>query len=169
MLRGDIHVRAARLDDASDLSALAWRSKAYWGYEQSFLNACRDELTYSDEQINSAQFEFHAFELKQDIVAFYALEFDSSSVAELEAMFIEPDFIGCDLGRELFSHATSRCQARAISRLLIQADEFAADFYITMGAIQCGSRESGSIIGRHFPLFEFKIADSTSTTRGLVE
>jgi len=54
MLRGDIHVRAARLDDASDLSALAWRSKAYWGYEQSFLNACRDELTYSDEQINRA-------------------------------------------------------------------------------------------------------------------
>ena len=56
-----------------------------------------------------------------------------------------------------------------MSRLLIQADEFAADFYITMGAIQCGSRESGSIIGRHLPLFEFKIAGSSSTTRGLVE
>ncbi|MGY8794614.1 MAG: GNAT family N-acetyltransferase, partial [Woeseiales bacterium] len=88
MLRGDIHVRVARPDDASDLSALAWRSKAYWGHGQSFLNACRDELTYSDEQINSAQFEFHTFELKRDIVAFYALEFDSTSVAELEAMFI---------------------------------------------------------------------------------
>jgi N-acetylglutamate synthase-like GNAT family acetyltransferase len=145
------------------------RSKAHWGYEQSFMNACRDELTYSDDQVNCVQFEFYVFELNQDIVAFYALEFDSTSVAELEAMFIESGFIGCGLGRTLFSHATSRCQARAIGRLLIQADEFAADFYITMGAIQCGSRESGSVVGRHLPLFEFKIAEPPSTTRGLIE
>jgi len=163
MLHGDIHVRAARAKDASVLSALALRSKAHWGHDQKFLNECRDELTYSDKQISNAQFEFYVFEMKQSIVAFYALEFDSPHIAELEAMFIEPEFIGCGLGRKLFSHATSRCQTRAVNRLMIQADEFAADFYVAMGARQCGSRESGSISGRHLPLFEFKLSDDSST------
>lgn len=168
MLDGDIYVRAAQPNDASNLSALALRSKAHWGYDQTFLNECRDELTYSDKQISNAQFDFYVFEIKQSIVAFYALEFDTTHIAELEAMFIEPEFIGCGLGRKLFSHATSRCQDRAINRLIIQADEFAADFYVAMGAKQCGSRESGSISGRHLPLFEFKLSDDSST-RGAIE
>ncbi len=159
MLCDEIQVRAARPDEASDLSALALRSKAHWGYEQSFLNACRDELSYSYEQINNAQFEFHIFELVQNTVAFYALEFDPTNIAELEAMFVEPEYIGCGLGRALFLHATSRCRARDTNRLIIQADEFAAEFYTSMGAIQGGFRESGSISGRQLPLFEFNLSD----------
>jgi len=165
MLGEDFHVRAARPGDASELSALALVSKAHWGYDQNFLNACRDELTYSGDQIESSQFEFYVLEVESTIIAFYALEFDSTPVAELEAMFIDPEFIGAGLGRVLFSHAISCCQGRSIDRLIIQADEFAAGFYKTMGAVQCGSRESGSIIGRHLPLFEFEIANA-SCTRG---
>src|SRR3546814_14868972 len=33
--------------EGGSLSALALRSKAYWGYDSAFLQACRDELTVS--------------------------------------------------------------------------------------------------------------------------
>ena len=168
MFRGDIHARAARADDVAELSALALRSKAHWGYDQSFLSACREELTYTEEQINSSQFEFYVYEVDESTVAFYALEFCSASTAELEAMFVEPKFIGRGLGRGLFAHATLRCLVNSKDRLIIQADEYAAEFYKAMGAVECGSRESGSISGRRLPLFEFRMTDETST-KGAVE
>jgi hypothetical protein len=36
-----MRIRPARPDEATDLSALAMRSKAYWGYDDDFLRACR--------------------------------------------------------------------------------------------------------------------------------
>jgi len=37
-------VRPARPDEASTLSELAVRSKAWWGYDVAFLDRCRREL-----------------------------------------------------------------------------------------------------------------------------
>ena len=37
--------RSAKPEEADALSALAFRSKAYWGYGAEFLEACRSELT----------------------------------------------------------------------------------------------------------------------------
>src|SRR3546814_17343333 len=38
-------LRLAKSSECGSLSALALRSKAYWGYDSAFLQACRDELT----------------------------------------------------------------------------------------------------------------------------
>ena len=38
-------VRAARPAEAEAISALALRSKAHWGYDPAFLEACREDLT----------------------------------------------------------------------------------------------------------------------------
>src|SRR3546814_11592237 len=40
-------LRLAKSSECGSLSALALRSKAYWGYDSAFLQACRDELTVS--------------------------------------------------------------------------------------------------------------------------
>lgn len=37
-------LRAARADEVDGLTALAFRSKAFWGYDDTFMAACRDEL-----------------------------------------------------------------------------------------------------------------------------
>ena len=42
-------VRAARPAEAAAISALALRSKAHWGYDPAFLEACRDDLTIRPE------------------------------------------------------------------------------------------------------------------------
>src|SRR3546814_14021028 len=38
-------LRLAKSSECGSLSALALRSKAYWGYDSAFLQACRDDLT----------------------------------------------------------------------------------------------------------------------------
>ena len=44
-------IRTARPDDAEQLSILAQRSKAHWGYDEEFLSAFRSELTIRPQDV----------------------------------------------------------------------------------------------------------------------
>ena len=46
-----MRIRAARADEATALTALVMRSKAYWGYDERFLAACRDELRIGSGEV----------------------------------------------------------------------------------------------------------------------
>jgi hypothetical protein len=46
-------VRQARLEELPGLSELCLRSKAVWGYDQAFLEACRSELTLLPEELRT--------------------------------------------------------------------------------------------------------------------
>ena len=45
---------------AQQLSELAFRSKAYWGYSDDFMQDCREELSYSEKELS----DHHAYVLK---------------------------------------------------------------------------------------------------------
>lgn len=51
-------LRRARASDAAALSALALISKAHWGYDEAFMQACHDELTYTAAIFTSSNREF---------------------------------------------------------------------------------------------------------------
>ena len=70
------------------LSNLALRSKAYWGYSQEFIDACRRELSYSEEDIQNNL--FFVAEIDNSILGFYGLRRIFGIEMELEALFIEP-------------------------------------------------------------------------------
>jgi hypothetical protein len=40
-----VEIRKARPDEAGELTELALRSKAHWGYDEAFMASCREELT----------------------------------------------------------------------------------------------------------------------------
>lgn len=44
-------LRAARAEEAGELSALVLRSKAYWGYDERFLAGCAEELRVRAEEV----------------------------------------------------------------------------------------------------------------------
>ncbi|MEU4236164.1 hypothetical protein [Actinoplanes sp. NPDC026619] len=46
-------IRPARPGEAAALSELARRSKAHWGYDEGFLDACRADLTLSPDDIRA--------------------------------------------------------------------------------------------------------------------
>ena len=144
-----IRFRPATPGDASALSRLAFRSKAHWGYDIEFMRRCKAELTYSPEQIGRSDAHFHVCELDGRIVAFYALEELGNGRGELEALFVVPDLIGNGVGRFLVEEAA----ALGIGTIVIQGDPNAEAFYLSVGAVAAGYRESASIPGRFLPLY----------------
>ncbi|MEQ9004859.1 MAG: GNAT family N-acetyltransferase, partial [Pseudomonadales bacterium] len=128
-------IRPARADEADALSDLARRAKAHWGYDQAFLDACRDELTYTAEEVGAGG--FFVADDDGEVRGFYALAKVSPTAMELDAVFVEPAHIGRGYGRALLEHALAEAGRHdEIERLVIQADPHAAEFYETAGAVK---------------------------------
>ena len=154
-----LSIRLAHPEEAGVLSELAFRSKAHWGYSQSFLDSCRAELAVDPERIGSADYQCFVAANRKYVIGFYAVEKVSKRVYELEALFVEPKYIGTGVGRTLIQHAISLVSKYGAERLIIQGDPNARRFYLTAGAHQIGTRESGSVPGRFLPLFQVDIGD----------
>lgn len=155
-----IKVRPARGREAALLSELAARSKAHWGYSSEFLEACRAELTFTPEQIEREPFCLAVAELDAAIAGFYALEEQGGRRFELEALYVDPAYMGGGVGRALIEEAKREVQRRGGRELVIQGDPHAEGFYLAAGAVKTGMRESGSIPGRKLPMFSIRIGPS---------
>lgn len=153
-------IRPAMPDEATYLSSLAMRSKAYWEYSPEFMESCRSELTVDPKQMLSDEFDYVVALENESIVGFYAIEAVSGTEFELEALFVEPVRIGCGIGRLLVQHAVRNVADKGGETLLIQGDPNATRFYSDAGARRIGSRESESIAGRFLPLFQIRIEPS---------
>ena len=152
-------IRDARTVEASILSELAFRSKAHWGYDSDFMEACRAELTYDSHDIENDRIRFCAGVENGHILGFHAVEYLDSETCELEALFVEPEFIGKGYGRKLIEHAVELSAASGAVKLVIQGDPHAELFYLAAGAVRTGIRESVSIPGRQLPLYTIDLAE----------
>ncbi|MCP5482580.1 MAG: GNAT family N-acetyltransferase [Spirochaetales bacterium] len=133
------------------------RAKASHGYERSFLDACREELTYSSEHLE--RWAVIVAEFDGAIAGFYALGPGEGRAVELEALFVAPGFFGRGLGRLLIGHAIEEARRQGALQITIQSDPHAAPFYLAVGAQRVGTRESASIPGRYLPLLEIDLAN----------
>jgi N-acetylglutamate synthase-like GNAT family acetyltransferase len=150
-------IRPARVEEARLLSDLALRSKAHWGYSAEFIEQCREELSYSEQQLRAEHMRFFVIESLQRVAGFYALKRLSANEMELEAMFVEPASIGEGFGRLLIDHAKSVASAMGAKRLVIQSDPYAEHFYVAAGGVVIGTRESASIPGRFLPTLVIEV------------
>lgn len=154
-----VTIRAARIEEAALLSELALLSKAHWGYDEAFIEACRGELSVDAARLDDAGYRCFVAELRDSVVGFYSLARLSDEDCELEALFVEPASIGTGVGRSLIRHAIDTAKGCGFSRMAIQGDPHASDFYVAAGGRPIGTRESGSIPGRFLPLFEIALRD----------
>ncbi|WP_046733733.1 GNAT family N-acetyltransferase [Streptomyces humi] len=138
-------IRPAQDEEAAFLSDLALRSKAHWGYDPAFLEACREELTLTGQELTSRRTA--VAERDGSVVGFTTLEGEPPQ-GVLGMMFVDPDAIGQGIGRLLFTHAVETAQALGFTRFSIDADPNAEPFYEAMGGIPVGRVPSGSIPGR---------------------
>lgn len=149
------HIRPARPEEAAKLSALALASKAHWGYEPDFLEACRAELSLSVEYIlNSPVF---VLEKETQILGFYGLR-EIDGAVELAYLFINPSVINRGYGKRLWNHAVETATRLGHQRLLIESDPYAEKFYETMGARRIGEAASSANQDRRLPLMEFQLS-----------
>ncbi len=143
-----IDLRPARADELQVLSALCLRSKAVWGYDRAFLDACKDELELYEDALESSHVV--VAEANGEIVGVAQIEIQNYE-AELLKMFVEPMSIGNGVGRAILDWACETASAHGAKRLIIESDPNAAEFYRHMGARDIGFAPSGSIPGRMLP------------------
>jgi GNAT superfamily N-acetyltransferase len=148
-------LRPPQLHELEALSALCLRSKAVWGYDQAFLDACRAELTIRADDLATSS--LCVAEHDGALVGMVQLTIVGNA-ADLQKMFIEPGAIGLGVGKALFEWVSSTAKTLGARHLTIDADPGAVGFYRKMGAIERGSVPSGSIPGRVLPHLVLELA-----------
>jgi len=153
-------IRNAYPQEAEQLTRLALRSKSYWGYDDSFMLACKSALTVERQNLESDSSLFQVYILNNAIVGFYGLEFKNNT-AELDYLFVEPEAMGKGVGKYLLNHAIKSLKSRGIALLEILSDPGAKAFYLACGAEYVGLRNSDAIKGRQLPYLKLMVSEST--------
>jgi len=145
-----VRFRPAWMHEGEVLSALALRSKAHWGYDKAFMDACRAELTITEDHLRSDTYVVVDLGPNTDPIAMYGLS-GKGDCLEVENFFIDPPHIGTGLGRQMMDHCKKLARAHGANELMLDADPNAASFYAAMGFEIVGASPSGSIPGRELP------------------
>jgi GNAT superfamily N-acetyltransferase len=148
-------VREARPDEAAAISALAFRAKAHWGYDDAFMAACRAELTWSPEEVE--QHDVLVWEQDGRLLGATA-RIGAEPDARLWAVFVDPAAHGRGIGRALLEALLARARDAGCRSLSIGADPNAEGFYRAVGARRVGTVPSDTLEGRVLPLMRFDLA-----------
>jgi GNAT superfamily N-acetyltransferase len=148
-------VREAVPEEAVAVSELAMRSKAHWGYDRAFLEACRQELTWTPEEVE-----------RHDVLVWdeggrllgATARLGAEPDARLWAVFVDPAEHGRGIGRALLEALLARSRAAGLRSLTIGADPNAEAFYLAVGARRVGTVPSDTAADRLLPLLRFDIA-----------
>lgn len=156
-LSADIGIRVACVFDMENMSQLAFRAKAYWGYSESELSRWADDLRVEPESI--AVWPTFVAESDGELLGWVQLD-PTREPWVLESLWVDPSYIDRGVGRRLLSHALATAARAGHKRLLIDADPHAAGFYR-----RCGARQIGELAapisgdsGRVRPQFEIDTA-----------
>lgn len=149
-----LSIRRAREDEGPALSELCLRSKAVWGYDDAFMQACRLELTLTSAAVCSPNVRVADHDGR--LVGVVELKFNNEE-AGLEKLFVEPTNMKAGVGRQLLGWAIDAARAKGAMVLTIESDPAAAAFYRRMGALDDGEVASGSIPERRIPKLKIRL------------
>jgi len=142
-------IRRAREDEATALSDLAMRSKAMWGYPPDFVEACREALTVTRQEIRDAPVYVHDGDAGVD--GFYGLA-GVPPRATLEYLFVEPTATRRGVGTKLLRHAVAVACRLGFREIEVESDPNAEAFYQRGGGVRIGEVESDVEAGRRLPV-----------------
>ncbi len=145
-----LSIREARPDEAAALSDLAMRSKAHWGYDAAFLEACRADLTLTPREI--AESASLVCEGAAGVVGFSRVVLMDERTAELDALFVDPTAMGMGAGKLLWERSVAVARELGAQDLVLQSDPHAEGFYLSRGARRIGEVASALLPGRTLPL-----------------
>jgi GNAT superfamily N-acetyltransferase len=156
-----VTIRRAIPEEAATLTQIALEAKRYWGYPEHWIQHWESDLTISSDFIRENH--IYVAEDEGEIRGFYALCVTDQQ-AELEHMWVRPNFIGAGLGKELFLDAMERAAVLNVNAVELSADPNAAGFYSRMGATQIG--ETDSIVDGHVRKLPRMKIDPDVATKG---
>jgi predicted GNAT family acetyltransferase len=150
-----MNIRPAQPEEAELLSALGYRAKAHWGYDEAFMKACWKLMGLTNNYVRAHP--VYVLEEKGKATGFYVLSERAPHEIELMHMFVEPALICTGCGRSLWEHAIKKSQQLGYRQMYIESDPNAEGFYLRMGAERIGDAPSAIVPGRMLPLLRFKL------------
>ena len=142
-------IRAPDIEELPALSELCMRSKAVWGYDAAFMEACRRELSFDVSDLASSQVAVAA--RGGSLLGVAQVRMTAEGEADLAKLFVEPAELRRGVGQALFAWAREVARGLGAVRMTIEADPEAAPFYRRLGARDAGLAPSGSVAGRMLP------------------
>ena len=137
-------IRAPTIDELSSLSDLCFGSKAVWGYDEEFMEACRGELSFEPRDLALTPIAVAEHNGKPIGVAQVKVV---DGEADLLKLFVEPSALRSGTGKALLVWVTDVAKKLGATRLTIDA----APFYRQDGSYDVGEAPSGSVPGRMLP------------------
>jgi predicted N-acetyltransferase YhbS len=150
-----MRIRRAQPADAADLTGLALRSKASWGYPAEWVDAWIPDLTFTPEYL-TAHRTFLA-EHEERAVGVIVLQ-EHPTHWSLGHLWIDPTVQRQGVGRTLVAYALSVAETVHPARVMVIADPNAEAFYRRLGAIRVGSQAAPmpGAPARALPVLEFR-------------
>jgi GNAT superfamily N-acetyltransferase len=138
---GEVSSPVIRSASVTDLAALQriYR-RASWSNEgdRLLLSAHPELLEFSDLAVR--EHRTWVATIGDQAVGFYSISTSSDS-AELEDLFVDPDWMRIGIGTSLIEHAAGEVRAAGLSHLEVDANPHALQFYRHAGFVDCGSVE----------------------------
>ncbi len=150
-----ITVRPARLEEAEFLTQESFRSKASWGYPDSWLKIWTDELTVTKEMIS----DWITFVVEVDghVIACWARSPIQSEKTSPGLLFVAPEHQGKGYGRILAEAVKNEAKRKGLKFFTLEADANAAPFYEKVRGKQIGTQPSLLTPGRILPIIRFDL------------
>lgn len=152
-----ITVRLAQENEGEILSDLSMRSKQSNGYDDAFMDACRDELAVTPERLHADEYWVADAD---GICGCASLSVDhGKKVGVVHSFFVEPELRGSGIGKLLWHKLHERAQAHNLGALVLDSDPNAVEFYKSIGFVKVRDTPSGSIEGRFIPHMKLDLKD----------
>ncbi len=148
-------IRSAREGEGATLTRLVVESKRSWGYDDAFMDRCRSELVVHESDVAAGNV-YVATDERDDALGVYVVKGRGDGLAELEALFVAPPYMGTGVGAALLAHALDRARDLDCTAMHLDSDPFAATFYERQGATAIGTALSPST-GRALARYEFRL------------
>ncbi len=130
-----VEFRRAEAEDAARLTGIAFAGKAHWGYPAEWLELWRHDLVVTPHYIRTEPVS--VAECDGAIAGFTGLSTGGQG-RQIEHLWLQPDWIGCGLGRRLFDEAVRLAREERVVELFVNSDPNAEGFYLKMGADRIG-------------------------------
>lgn len=148
-----MELRPPKPEELDAIALLCRRSKAHWGYDDAFLDACAPALRVAPRALatGSAVVAVGAHAGGGELLGVVQVD-ERDGAAELGLLFVEPTRLGQGIGKRLLGWAADRALRRGFRALEILSDPGARPFYERMGAVFLRHAPSDAIPGRSLPL-----------------
>lgn len=150
-----LKIRIAEYNDLDSINELLYVSKSYWGYDKLFLDQYMKIFRFTNEYLNKNTVKM--LYIRSVFSGFYSFIVSKDGLLELDSFFLHPYCIGKGFGRQLWDICCQDARNLGKSEFIILSEPNAKRFYLKMGCIEIGERQS-LIKSNHFqPILEYKI------------